>query len=472
MKQNEENLMKSKRRISWANRILALVAVATMLIVAAGAFVLWPAYTNPQSQMYSSSLGYLKLQRLLGMHMKTEAEHPVYHDFETPILGEGSIQCNFYNVPVVPTARVKSLQVEEGDPVKRGQVLAELDDSQAQFNFKTAELALASAKAQIQRVQAGSVNTMAAERPQKDQVDLKGLEKVVKAAKTKVDMYKKMERDGASSKLELVNAELEYANAETSFEQAKVSVGMSSQGFPSANLVAQNAIDDAQNLVQQRAEELKYYRVVAPADGVIDRVLIREGEFNQSTGNAGFIVASGLWFEADMDQRAVADVEEGMEATVNLESYAGRTFNATVERVVPIVTFTAGGPETKTAVRPLGTGTPEWPATFKVRLRLDDSGVKIAPGMTGFARVVARRRQVLAVPREAVSSLSAGKGVVRVVENSGRAVSTLVSLGEVDDRFVEITSGVNPSDWVVTTNARYLRDDDKIRVTKIVAAKD
>jgi multidrug efflux pump subunit AcrA (membrane-fusion protein) len=316
------------------------------------------------------------------------------------------------------------------------------------------------------------VNTMAAERPQKDQVDLKGLEKVVKAAKTKVDMYKKMEMDGASSKLELVNAELEYANAETSFEQAKVSVGMSSQGFPGANLVAQNAIDDAQNLVQQRAEELKYYRIVAPADGVIDRVLIREGEFNQSAGNAGFIVASGLWFEADMDQRAVAEVEEGMEATVNLESYAGRTFDATVERVIPIVTFSAGGPETKTAVRPLGTGTPEWPATFKVRLRLDDSGVKIAPGMTGFARVVARRRQVLAVPREAVSSLSAGKGVVRVVENSGRAVSTLVSLGEVDDKFVEITSGVNPSDWVVTTNARYLRDDDKIRVTRIVAAKD
>ena len=110
--------MKSKSRISWANRILALVAVATLLIVAAGAFVLWPAYTNPQSQIYSSSLGYLKLQRLLGMHMKAEAEHPAYHDFETAILGEGTVQCNFYNVPVVPTARVKSLLVEEGDAVK------------------------------------------------------------------------------------------------------------------------------------------------------------------------------------------------------------------------------------------------------------------------------------------------------------------------------------------------------------------
>ncbi|MFZ0502922.1 MAG: biotin/lipoyl-binding protein, partial [Chthoniobacterales bacterium] len=123
--------MKSKRRISWANRILALVGVAALLLLAAGAFVLWPAYTNPESQMYSSSLGYLKLERLLGMHVKAEAEHPVYHDFQTPILGEGTIQCNFYNVPVVPAARVKSRLVEEGDTVKKGQILAELDDSQA-----------------------------------------------------------------------------------------------------------------------------------------------------------------------------------------------------------------------------------------------------------------------------------------------------------------------------------------------------
>jgi HlyD family secretion protein len=464
--------MKTKGRISWANRILAVIVLLTGAALAGGAFLLWPAYMNPQSRMYTSALGFLKIQRMLGLHMQAEAEQPVYHDFDVPILGEGTVQCNFYNIPIVPTARVKSLLVEEGDLVKKGQVLAELDDSQAQYNYRTAQIALASAKAQLERVQAGSVNTMTAERPQKDQVDLKGMEKVVKAAKAKVDMYRKMEQDGASSKVELINAELEYATDETNYEQAKVSAGMSSQGFPSANLVAQNAIDDANNLLEQRTEELKYYQVLAPADGIIDRVLVRDGEFNQNTGNTGFIVASGMWFEAEMDQRAVANVQAGMEATVNLESYAGRTLEATVERVIPIVTYSAGGPETKTPVRPLGTGTPEWPATFKVRLRLADDGLKVAPGMTGFARVIAHHRQVLSVPRDAVSSLSAGKGVVRVVNNSGRSISTLVSLGDVDDHFVEITSGIDPTDWILIKNARYYRDDDKMHVTRIVAAQD
>jgi hypothetical protein len=59
-----------------------------------------------------------------------------------------------------------------------------------------------------------------------------------------------------------------------------------------------------------------------------------------------------------------------------------------------------------------------------------------------------------------------------VVNNSGRSVSTLVSLGDVDDQFVEITSGIAPSDWILTKNARYLRDDDKMHVTRIVAARD
>jgi multidrug efflux pump subunit AcrA (membrane-fusion protein) len=313
---------------------------------------------------------------------------------------------------------------------------------------------------------------MAAERPQKDQVDLEGLEKVVKSAQAKVDMYQKLEHDGASSHLERVNAEIELANAQITYAEAKVSAGMSNQGLPQSKLIAQYAVNDALNVLQQKQEALKYYKITAPADGVIDRVLIRDGEFNQNTGNTGFIIASGMWFEANLDQRSVADLREGMEATINLESYVGRSFRAKVERIIPIVTFNAGGPETKTPVRPLGTGTPEWPATFKIRLRMEDGGLKLAPGMTGFARVVAQHRRALAVSREAVSSLSAGKGVVRVVDDSGHLLTTPVALGDIDEHFVEITGGLDASEWVLTKNARFLRDDDKISVTRIVATKD
>jgi multidrug efflux pump subunit AcrA (membrane-fusion protein) len=461
-----------KRRVFTQDHVLGLIVIVTGLIVAAGAFVLWPAYTDPVSRLYTSAIGYLKVQRMLGIEMEAEAEHPMWHDFEIPLLGEGTIQCNFYNVPVVPAARVTALHVEEGDEVKEGQLLAELDETAAILSRDSAQVAVASAMAEQQRVEAGSVNALVAERPEKDRVSLEGFAKVVKEAEAKVEMYQKLRATGAASLLELVNAEKELATAQTNYNEAQVNAGMSTKGLPQSKEIAQNAVNDAENLLQQRQEALKYYRVTAPAAGVINRVLIRDGEYNQNPGNTGFIIASGMWFEANLDQRAVALVHEGMEATVNLEAYAGRTFRATVERIIPIVTFDPGGPEATAPVRPLGTGSPEWPATFKVRLRVDTDGLKLDPGMTGLARLICHRRKALAVPREAVSSLSAGKGVVRTVDDSGHHTSILVSLGEVDDRFVEITGGLDSAAWILTRNPRFLRDDDKIRITRIVASED
>ena len=465
-------MMGMKPRKSWANRLTATVVLAVILILGAGAFVLWPAYKNPASRLYTTKLGYLNLQRIFKVGFKADAIQPVYHDFDVPILGEGIMEANFYNVPVVPTASIKTLNVEEGDEVKEGQVLAELDQTMALLNISSAKLALANAQAEQKRVEAGSVNLLVAERPEKDQVDLKGLAQLVSSAKSKVEMYTKLEKEGASAKLELINAKEELTNAENNYNLAKVSAGMSTAGFPKSQEIALNAVNDAENQLKQREEALKYYDVTTPAAGIVDRVLIRGGEYNQSPGNVGFIVASGMWFEANVDQRAIGDVHEGMDATVNFEAYPGRSFPAKVERVVPIVTFSTGGPETTTPVRPLGTGSPEWPATFKVRLQVDAEGIKLRPGMTGFARLVMRHPNALAIPREAISSLSAGKGVVRTVDSSGKIMTTLVTFGNVDDRYVEITGGLTPADWVLSNNPRFLRDDDKVSITRIIAAKE
>ncbi len=224
------------------NRVLAAIVVATGLILAAGAFVLWPAYISPESRIYTTSLGYLKIQRMLGIRLPVTAERPVWHDFDMPLLGEGTMQCNFYNVAIVPTSRVVALHVEEGDKVKAGQLLAELDDTNATLSLSSAELAARAALAEGQRVEAGSVNNLGAERPEKDRIELEGVGEVVKKMQAKVEMYRRLQAGGAASRLELVNAEIELQNARTAYSQARTNTVMSSQGFPESRQIARDAI--------------------------------------------------------------------------------------------------------------------------------------------------------------------------------------------------------------------------------------
>jgi hypothetical protein len=60
---------------------------------------------------------------------------------------------------------------------------------------------------------------------------------------------------------------------------------------------------------------------------------------------------------------------------------------------------------------------------------------------------------------------------VRTVDASGHHVGTLVSLGQVDQRFVEIIEGLDASAWVLTRNPRFLRDDDKLDLARVAASE-
>ena len=85
--------------------------------------------------------------------------------------------------------------------------------------------------------------------------------------------------------------------------------------------------------------------------------------------------------------------------------------------------------------------------------------------MTGFARVHAERES-LAVPREAVLSISAGKGLVCMPEENGEKgwTTRLVRLGYVDEDWVEIAEGLAAGESVICEGHRNLEVGDRIRI--------
>ena len=462
---NEAGGVGDRRALFRAWRPLLWFASAVLILLIVGALVLVPAYMDPNSRTYSSALGFAAVRRKLGIPFPVVVAKVESRVFSTPMHGEGSMQCDFLFVPVVPMAKVLRVNVKDGDTVYAGQELAVMDDEAARIQIESARVAVSTAEAEERRVKIGSAYVLAQERPEKDRILLEEAEKLMDSMRAKTEVYRKLADEGALSGMELAKAEAELVEAKARLEQARFNIRMSTEGVEESRRIAANAVADARNLLADRERKLRDYKVACPVEGVVERVLIREGEYNQDSGKPGFVIASGRWFEGNFDQRALTRMQPGSPAVVFLEAYPGKPFKAKVERIIPVVTFNQGGPESTRPVRPRGTGSPEWPATFKARLVLDRDEAPPAVGMTGFARVT-QEDESPAVPRAALLSLGAGRATVRVLTAAGGHRLAVVRVGDYDGTHARILEGLLPDDHVIVAGHRDLRDGDKIAVVR------
>lgn len=444
-----------------------LSAAALVTFLGGALAVLWvllPAYRDPANGMFNSQLGYGRIMRALGMEMPVATAPAQEREFCIPLLGEGTLTSEPVLVPVIPMAKVTAVHVEEGDFVRRGQLLAELDPTQADLKVQSARLAISTAEAERERVRIGSAYVLAQERPGKDKIDLGTATETAERSEEKLASYRELHKRGIISRTKLLDAEREHLAVLNTLQNAEFNIRMSTEGMPYSLAIAENAIADTQKALAHRIEELENYKIFAPADGIVERVLIREGEYNQDSGKPGFVLASQLWFEAHLDQSALPDVAPGAAASVHLEAYPGRPISARLTKIIPFVSFNQGGPEVERPLRPRGTGSPEWAATFRVRLEFDrGTDALLAAGMTGFARITAERNS-LAVPRAAVLSISAGTGLVCVPDSAGGWQSKAVEIGYVDGDWVEIRDGLLAGEQVISKGHRILKQGDRIGI--------
>jgi multidrug efflux pump subunit AcrA (membrane-fusion protein) len=192
-------------------------------------------------------------------------------------------------------------------------------------------------------------------------------------------------------------------------------------------------------------------------------VLVHAGEYNQDPGRPAVLLACGLWFEANLDQTALGKIAVGDRAEVRLSAFQDRLFAGTVERIRPLVNFSLGGPETNRPIRPLGTGAPEWPATFAVRIQFDSPDPWIVPGLTGYATVM-QSRTSLAVPRGSISAISGNRGLAFVVGSDGESFEPRdVVIGATDDQWCEVLEGLSEGEVIIRDGYQVLQPGDRIQ---------
>lgn len=442
--------------------ILALVGVTLAVALFLVVKVIAPAYTQPANGSYPSRFGYLAVKRRAGTPFTVQTAHVAERAIAEAQLGEGRMAADAVRVPVVPVGRIAQVHVREGDSVKEGQLLATIDPTFAQFRLETARLELAAAEAEAERVKLGSSYEMALERPQRENISLTATQKKTALWKEKAASMRKLFEQGIISRTQFQEVQIQLAEAEKELQTNELGVSVSSAGIVHSAAIAESLAKEKKFAVEQRTRELAECEIRAPASGIVERVHIHTGEYNQAPGETAFVIASGLWFEARLDQMAIHKIKAGDEATVHLEAMPGRPIAGRVSAIVPIVTYSPGGPEASRPVRPMGAGAPEWPTTFTTRIAFaDEDRVQLVPGLTGFARIEAKR-SVLAVPQSALTSITASSALIHVIDTDGARTVRRVGTDAAHDGWVAVTGGLAAGEKVITAGHEDLEPGDRI----------
>ncbi len=347
------------------------------------------------------------------------------HVITPTILASGSLtyQTEIRMVSEV-MGRVKALYVKEGDSVKQGDLLMQLDPATMQAQVDQLGASLAQSRLAIDRQR---LNTESLE--------------------TKWKRYEQLRSSG------VVDANT-YEEIRTQRDQSKVELNSSEQ------MALQT---EAQ--LQQSREQLAKTAMRAPINGRVTQLTIKVGEtaVPSATSIAGSDLmtiadTSNLYAEVNVNETDVARVVPGQKAKIVAAAFPDKSWTGVVEIV---------------AVSPRqvqGQG-----KSYPVKIRLDAaSDLQFHTGMSCRAEIETRASDataVAAVPVQAVYYEEAedrsqpAKASVFVVEN-GRATQKPVETDIADDSFIAIKKGVDAGVRIVTGPARalrFLRNGDRLK---------
>lgn len=256
------------------------------------------------------------------------------------------------------------------------------------------------------------------------------------------DFVKKGERllsIGRNTAAQALVAASQAAFKEQEQELWRVQQLVESGAIPGAQLdTARSKFESARAQVAKARESADDYSVTAPWDGVVSKVLVRDGDFvSPRSALVELFDPKSLVIRFSVPEAQATEIREGMTTTVLLDAYPGKTFQGRVNRVYP---------ELDTRMR---TRTAEAAVVEPVNL---------IPGM--FARLDVLLQSVpeaLTVPSEAVIITPKGERLVFVVEG-GKAVRRKVETGIEKEGRIQIVKGIQAEEQVIVSGNEKLKD--------------
>jgi HlyD family secretion protein len=359
-------------------------------------------------------------RRLRNTVVTVRTEQVTRQDIASVISTNGKVEPvrNFAAYAPAP-ATVRRILVHEGDHVKQGQLLLELDDVDARAQAAKALAQLRAAEADLQAAQTGGTH----EQVLTTQADLEKAQAERNDAQRNFEAVQRLQQNGAAAPAEVEAARnrLTRANADVQLLQSRLKSPFSS---PEMEKVQAN-LTQARAAYSAAQELLKNLNVRAPFAGTVYSLPVRASAYV----NGGEVLVQVANLE-DVQVRAFVDEPEigrlavGEKVEITWDAVPGRTWEGTLTRVPASVGMVG--------TRTVGETTTE----------IDNSDRKLLPNVNvNVSIITARQGNVITVSREAVHDLNGKRYVYKMMGNKLQAQEVQIGLSSLTR--VEIIQGVS-----------------------------
>ena len=332
------------------------------------------------------------------------------------------------------SGKVVAVGVDIGSPVRRGQMLVQLDDSELKLRVDQAVAQLGQAKAAVRQAEE-KIGLRSGQAFDPNRVA------EVAAAKVALDLAQK----------NLVRAEklIESGDVSRSFydeqrsrrdqlkEQYDVAVAQARQNYAGVDVSRTNVANAEAQLALAR-KNLSYAVIPAPIDGFVTERTADVGEYVSPQQKVVTIVRiNPLRIRIDIPEQAIPEVKVGQSVSITTSAWPDRNFSGRVARIAPNVSATS--------------------RTLTVEAEIENSSGALKPGQFATVRILQERAEpAVLVPARAVVT-EAGVSRLYVIKD-GHAEQRVVQTGQTEGDLIEIRSGVAADEQVATSNVEQLSD--------------
>ncbi len=333
------------------------------------------------------------------------------------------------------TGRVTRVPVAEGEAVRQGQLLIELDQSDERAALAQARAAISQADAKLLQLERSAL-PVAEQALRQAQANLTQTERAYQRTSDLI-------ASGFVSAAQLDDAKRNLDVAQSQVRTAELQVANARPGGSDWS-VAMSARREAETAVAVAQAKLDATTIRAPAAGILIARSVEPGDVAQPGKVLMLLAPAGeTQVVVNIDEKHLGKLAVGQRALVSADAFPGETFAAELFYVNPGIDAVRGAVE--------------------VKLRVPTPPAYLRQDMTVSVDIeVGRRSDVLVVSSEALHEAGTGHPWVLMVRG-GRARRQPVTVGMRGDTSVEIVAGVSPGDLLIPVTNGAIRAGQRVR---------